>query len=122
VLFTQKQVAAELQVCVKTLQRMRRSGQLRFIQWGHRSIRIREEEVERLKRRYTQSLPVGFPAMGPAGEVAEATAPQSGQTSGAVFVPGGTQVSDLGMLLLVVALASTLAYPISCCLFEAEDL
>ncbi len=84
-LFTQKQVAAELLVSVKTIQRMRRSGELSFIQWGHRSIRIRSEEVERLKQRFTQSLPVS------AGEVAEATAPRNGHSRGAVSAPGEVQ-------------------------------
>ncbi len=48
-LLTQKEVCRELRVCPKTLQRLRRAGKLKFMRWGHRTIRFSSREIERFK-------------------------------------------------------------------------
>lgn len=92
-LLTQQDVADELQVCLKTVKRLRQSGRLRFIQLGPHTIRIRLEELEKFKQLHTASLPAGFSSRNnPVGEGAEATAPQSGQIADAVSAPADQEV------------------------------
>lgn len=50
-LMTQKEVASELRVSLKTLQRLRREKRLPFLRWGYRTIRFSSAEVEKFKER-----------------------------------------------------------------------
>ena len=47
---TIKQVAKELQIHPATVRRWIREGKLKVTRLGHRTVRITEEEFERLKR------------------------------------------------------------------------
>lgn len=46
-LLTQKEVASQLGISIKTLQRLRQEGQVKFLAWGHRTIRFSSTEIER---------------------------------------------------------------------------
>ena len=48
--FTIKQVADELQVSVRTVKNWIAQEKLKVIRLGHRTVRITEEELERIKR------------------------------------------------------------------------
>ena len=48
--FTMAQVAEELQVNVKTVKRWVKAGKIKVIRLGHRTVRITEEELNRIKR------------------------------------------------------------------------
>jgi excisionase family DNA binding protein len=47
-LLTQREVAEILRISPKKLQIMRRTGQISFITFGHRTIRFRPSEIQRL--------------------------------------------------------------------------
>lgn len=47
---TQKEVAAELKVSVKTLRNWRRAGKLPFARLGHRTIRISDSVLVKLRK------------------------------------------------------------------------
>jgi excisionase family DNA binding protein len=48
--YTIEQVAKELQVHSETVRRWIRQGKLKVMRLGHRTVRITEEELERVKR------------------------------------------------------------------------
>ncbi len=48
--FTIRQVAAELQVSERTVKNWIKQGKLKVLRLGHRTVRITEEELERIKR------------------------------------------------------------------------
>ncbi len=54
-LLTQREVANDLRVSLKTLQRLRREGQIRFMKWGYRTIRYSSGEVEKFKERFANA-------------------------------------------------------------------
>jgi excisionase family DNA binding protein len=47
VLLTQRQVAKRCNVTVESVRKWRRAGRLQFINLGHRSVRIEEQELNR---------------------------------------------------------------------------
>jgi excisionase family DNA binding protein len=53
-LLTQKQAAERLGVSVEWLRHRRYSGEVRAVKLGHRSVRISEAEVARLRRKGSQ--------------------------------------------------------------------
>jgi len=44
-LLTQREVCALLRIAPKTLQNLRRAGKIRFVKFGYRSIRFRQDDV-----------------------------------------------------------------------------
>lgn len=53
-LMTQREVAAELKVSIKTLQVWRREGRIKFMNWGYRTIRFSSSEIEKFKQRHVK--------------------------------------------------------------------
>lgn len=51
-LMTQREVAAELKVSIKTLQVWRREGRIKFMNWGYRTIRFSSAEIEKFKQQH----------------------------------------------------------------------
>jgi excisionase family DNA binding protein len=49
-LLTQREVAQELRISLKTLQRFRQAGKLKFMNWGYRTIRFSSAEIEKFKQ------------------------------------------------------------------------
>ena len=49
-LLTQREVCDRLRICPKKLQILRRTKQIAYLKFGHRSIRFREEAVEKFLR------------------------------------------------------------------------
>lgn len=48
--WTIKQIAVELQVSDRTVRRWIAQGKIKVLRLGHRTVRITEEELERIKR------------------------------------------------------------------------
>ena len=48
--YTIKQVAQELQVHPHTVRRWIRQGKLKVLRFGHRTVRITQEELERIRK------------------------------------------------------------------------
>lgn len=48
--YTIKQVAEELQVGVTTVKRWIKEGKTKVLRFGHRTVRITEEELDRIKK------------------------------------------------------------------------
>lgn len=53
-LMTQREVAQELKVSIKTLQVWRREGRIKFMNWGYRTIRFSSSEIEKFKQKHTK--------------------------------------------------------------------
>lgn len=55
-LLTQQEVCARLGICVSQLQKMRRTGRIRYLRLGWRSIRFRPEDVEKLIQKQLRAI------------------------------------------------------------------
>ena len=51
---TQTEVCERLRISRKTLQRYRQLGRIPFFNFGHRTVRIRESDIERFELRASQ--------------------------------------------------------------------
>ncbi len=48
--FTIEQIAGELQVSIRTVKRWIKDGKINVVRLGHRTVRVTEEELTRIKR------------------------------------------------------------------------